>query len=298
MDDLQLLMDTTRNQRTIGGQATVEGFGYWEGRDVRLEFRPAEPDAGIVFVRRDLAGRPRIAAHVANRVEIPRRTTLRAGEARVDMIEHVMAALAGLQIDNCEVWTDQAEMPGCDGSSEPFVRALDAAGAVSQDAPRTCRALSAPTRLGDARSWVEARPSQEALAVIRYQLDYGGQCTIGRQSFELALSPESFRREVAPCRTFLLKTEADWLLSQGLARRVTGRDLLVFGDQGPIDNTLRFPDECVRHKVLDLIGDLALAGCDWTGRFHAYRSGHRLNVELVRTLLAGNEEVQYRRRCA
>jgi UDP-3-O-acyl N-acetylglucosamine deacetylase len=291
-------MDTTRNQRTIAGRATVAGFGYWEGRDVCLEFRPAEPHTGIVFVRRDLAGRPRIAAHVANRVEIPRRTTLRVGDARVDMIEHVMAALAGLEIDNCEVWTDQAEMPGCDGSSEPFVRALDAVGIVSQDAWRTCRVLSAPTRLGDAASWVEARPSRDPVAVLRYELDYGGQGTIGQQTFELALTPESFRREVAPCRTFLLKSEAEWLLSQGLARRVTGRDLLVFGDQGPIDNTLRFPDECVRHKLLDLIGDLALAGCDWTGRFNAYRSGHRLNADLVRALLARNEEVQYRRRCA
>ncbi len=291
-------MDTTRNQRTIAARATVEGFGYWEGRDVRLEFHPAEPDAGIVFVRRDLAGRPRIAAHVANRMETPRRTTIRVGDARVEMIEHVMAALAGLEIDNCEVWTDQAEMPGCDGSSEPFVRALDAVGIVSQDARRTSRVLSAPTRLGDAASWVEARPSRDTTTVLHYQLDYGGQGTIGQQTFELALTPESFRREVAPCRTFLLKAEADWLLSQGLARRVTGRDLLVFGDQGPIDNTLRFPDECVRHKVLDLIGDLALAGCDWTGRFNAYRSGHRLNADLVRTLLARNEQEQYRRRCA
>jgi UDP-3-O-acyl N-acetylglucosamine deacetylase len=291
-------MDTTRNQHTIAAPATVEGFGYWEGRDVRLEFRPAEPHTGIVFVRRDLAGRPRIAAHVANRAEIPRRTTLRVGDACVEMIEHVMAALAGLEIDNCEVWTDQAEMPGCDGSSEPFVRALDAVGIVSQDAARARRVLSAPTRLGDAECWVEARPSRDGAAVLRYQLDYGGQGAIGRQTFELALTPESFRREVAPCRTFMLKAEADWMLSQGLGRRVTGRDLLVFGDQGPIDNTLRFPDECVRHKLLDLIGDLALAGCDWTGRFNAYRSGHRLNADLVRTLLAQNEEVQYRRRCA
>ena len=291
-------MDTTRNQRTIAARAAVEGFGYWEGRDVRLEFRPAEVHTGIVFVRCDLPGRPRIAAHVANRVEVPRRTTLCLGSARVDMIEHVLAALAGLQIDNCEVWTDQAEMPGCDGSSEPFVRALDAAGIVTQDAPRAYRVLSTLLRLGDAKSWVEARPSAHAGTVLRYQLDYGGQCTIGSQTFELTLTPESFRKEVAPSRTFVLKPEADWLLSQGLGGRATGRDLLVFGDQGPIDNTLRFSDECVRHKVLDMIGDLALAGCDWHGRFDAYRSGHRLNAELVRTLVARNEEVQFRRRCA
>jgi UDP-3-O-acyl-N-acetylglucosamine deacetylase len=129
-------------------------------------------------------------------------------------------------------------------------------------------------------------------------LDYGGQGTIGSQTFEFTLTPESFRKEVAPSRTFMLKAEADWLLSQGLGSRATGRDLLVFGDQGPIDNTLRFSDECVRHKVLDMIGDLALAGCDWNGRFDAYRSGHRLNAELVRTLVVRNEEVQFRRRCA
>jgi UDP-3-O-[3-hydroxymyristoyl] N-acetylglucosamine deacetylase len=291
-------MDTTRNQRTIAARASVEGFGYWEGRDVRLEFHPAEVHTGIVFVRRDLPGRPRIAAHVANRVAVPRRTTLCVGDARVDMIEHVLAALAGLEIDNCEVWTDQAEMPGCDGSSEPFVQALDAAGIVAQDAPRACRVLSTPVRLGDAKSWVEAGPSCHAGIVLCYELDYGGQCTIGRQTFELTLTPESFRKEVAPSRTFMLKTEADWLLSQGLGGRATGRDLLVFGDQGPIDNTLRFPDECVRHKVLDMIGDLALAGCDWNGRFDAYRSGHRLNAELVRALVVRNEEVRYRRRCA
>ena len=151
-------MDTTRNQRTIAARATVEGFGYWEGRDVRLEFRPAEPGTGVVFVRRDLPGRPRIVAHVANRAEAPRRTTLSVGEARVEMIEHVMAALSGLEIDNCEVWTDQAEMPGCDGSSEPFVRALDAVGIVCQDALRTRRALPSPLHLGDAASWVEAKP--------------------------------------------------------------------------------------------------------------------------------------------
>ena len=291
-------MDTTRNQHTIAARATVDGFGYWEGRDVHLEFRPAEPDTGIVFVRRDLTGRPRIAARVDNRTETPRRTTLRVGDARVEMIEHVMAALAGLEIDNCEVWTDQAEMPGCDGSSGPFVRALDAVGTVSQDAPRRRCVLSALTRLGDAASWVEARPSQGDRTVLRYELDYGGKGTIGRQTFELALTPESFRTEVAPCRTFMLQTEADWLLAQGLGRRVTGSDLLVFGDQGPIDNTLRFPDECVRHKLLDLIGDLALAGCDWSGRFNAYRSGHRLNADLVRTLLAEHEQRQSRRRCA
>ena len=291
-------MDTTRNQRTIAEPTAVEGFGYWSSRDVRVEFRPAEANTGIVFVRGDLPGRPRIPASVANRLETPRRTSLRCGEAGVDMIEHVMAALAGLRIDNCEVWASAAEMPGCDGSSQPFVEALDAGGIVVQDAPRARRVNVETIRLGTAESWVEVRPVNDESFLLCYQLDYGPQSPIGRQTLELALTPDVFRRELAPCRTFLLKSEADWAQSQGLGRRTTCRDLLVFGPDGPIENQLRFPDECVRHKVLDMVGDLALAGCDLAGRFSAFRSGHRLNAELVQVLLSPTEAVYPRRRCA
>ena len=117
MEDPRPLMHTTRNQHTIAGPALVVGFGYWEGKDVSVEFRPADAETGIVFVRRDLAGCPRIPARVLHRVQMPRRISLRKDGAGVDMIEHIMAALAGLRIDNCEVWVDQHEMPGCDGSS-------------------------------------------------------------------------------------------------------------------------------------------------------------------------------------
>src|SRR5437764_11915687 len=121
-------MHALRKQRTIGREASVQGFGFWSGRDVQLVFRPAAADSGVVFVRSDLDSQPRIKAVVAQRIETPRRTTLRSGGASVEMVEHVMAALAGLQIDNCEVWVDEAEMPGCDGSSLPFVTALENAG--------------------------------------------------------------------------------------------------------------------------------------------------------------------------
>jgi UDP-3-O-[3-hydroxymyristoyl] N-acetylglucosamine deacetylase len=285
-------MHTTRKQRTIGGPAKLAGFGYWSGRDVSLEFRPAQPDAGIVFVRRDLAGCPRIPARIAHRVEAPRRSSLRCGTAAVEMVEHVLAALGGLAIDNCEVWADEAEMPGCDGSAMPFVAALDGAGIVQQDAVRPRRVLRDAIRLGDQGSWIEARPANSTVPVYQYQLDYGPDSPIGRQTFEIALTPDAFRREMAPCRTFVLKAEAQWLQAQGLGRRTTARDLLVFGDDGPIDNVQRFPDECVRHKLLDMVGDLALAGCDLIGQFTAYRSGHRLNAELVRTLLAETETVR------
>ncbi|NLF06778.1 MAG: UDP-3-O-[3-hydroxymyristoyl] N-acetylglucosamine deacetylase [Pirellulaceae bacterium] len=286
-------MDAIRNQRTIAAPAAVEGVGYWSDRDVRVEFRPAPAGSGVTFVRRDLPGCPRIPALVEHRVETPRRTTLRLGDASVEMIEHIMAALAGLAVDNCELWVDQAEMPGCDGSALPFVEALRSVGIVEQDAPRRRLVVDRVVRLGTRESWIEARPCSSGKSIIRYELDYGGN-PIGRQSLEISLSPRHFHLNLAPSRTFLLESEAAIIKARGLAKRATFQDLLVFGAQGLIDNQLRFPDECVRHKMVDMIGDLALAGCDIAGRFIAYRSGHRLNGELVRALIAGgvNEKLK------
>ncbi|HEX4150063.1 MAG TPA: UDP-3-O-acyl-N-acetylglucosamine deacetylase [Pirellulales bacterium] len=291
-------MYSPRQQRTISRPVAVEGFGYWSGRDVRVEFRPAPADTGIVFVRTDLEQPARIRATVANRIETPRRTTLRSGGASVEMVEHVMAALGGLQVDNCEVWATAAEMPGCDGSSLPYVEALNEAGFVVQNAARRTLVVREVTRLGSEDCFVEARPGSNWGTSLKYHLDYGPGSSIGRQTLTLPVTPDSFRRELAPSRTFMLKSEADWLLAQGLGSRVTTQDLLVFDAQGPIDNSLRFHDECVRHKALDLIGDLTLAGCDLIGHFVAYRSGHRLNADLVRILLAEGEVVGGRRRSA
>jgi UDP-3-O-acyl N-acetylglucosamine deacetylase len=292
------LMQPLRQQRTISRPATVRGFGFWSGRDVTLEFRPAPPDTGIVFVRGDLKPAVHIRATVANRIETPRRTTLTAGTANVEMIEHVMAALAGLRIDNCEVWTDEAEMPGCDGSSLPFVEALDQAGIVEQPAPRPRLVVRNITRLGNDDSWVEARPSTGGALTVKFRLDYGTGNAIGRQTLQLAVTPDSLRRELAGSRTFVLEEEAEWLVSRGLGKRATYQNVLVFDKNGPVDNELRYRDECVRHKALDLVGDLALAGCDLVGHFIAHRSGHRLNAELVRALLNEEEIVESRRRSA
>jgi UDP-3-O-[3-hydroxymyristoyl] N-acetylglucosamine deacetylase len=264
----------------------VSGFGYWSGDDVLVEFRAAPAGTGIVFVRGDLKPPLRIPACVHHRIEVPRRTTLSAHGARVEMVEHVMAALGGLQIDNCEVWIDRPETPGCDGSSLPFVEALQRAGIVEQDAPRERLVVSRPVRVGDDDCWVEARPSAIAALSLECLIDYGPSGPIGRQTFQLVLTPASFCRELAAARTFLLEQEALQLQQQGLGRRVTSRDLLVFDARGPIDNPLRFPDECVRHKTLDMVGDLSLAGRDLVGHFVAHCSGHRLNAEVVGALLA------------
>lgn len=264
----------------------MDGFGYWSGQDVRVEFRPAPPDSGIVFVRTDAGAARRIPAQVQYRVEVPRRTSLRDGHTRVDMVEHILAALAGLQIDNCEVWADSAEMPGCDGSSLPFVAALDAAGLTRQPACRRQLSVRRTLRVGDGRCWVEAQPAPRPGLTVECHIDFGASGPIQRQSLALAVTPQTFREELTAARTFILEEEAAWMRSQGLGARVTCRDLLVFGEHGPIDNPLRFPDECVRHKMLDLIGDLALAGCDLSGHVVAHCSSHRLNAELVGRLLA------------
>ena len=293
-------MDDRRYQSTLAAAAAVEGFGYWTGRDVRVEFRPAEPDTGIVFVRVDLPGRPRIAAVVENRVDTPLRTSLRAGcagKASVDMVEHILASLGGLGVDNCEVWVDQPEMPGCDGSSLAFVAAIDSVGTVEQDLLRRCIGVSGLLCDCEGAARIEARPNSDGHLQLQYHLDYAGTA-IGRQDFTLTITPESFRRELAPSRTFLLREEAERLQAQGLGRRASFRDLLVYGEHGPIDNTLRFENECVRHKLLDMVGDLTMARASIAGSFSAWRSGHHLNARMVRTLLNNQILDREYRRCA
>lgn len=287
-----------RKQRTLERSVCVSGFGYWSGRDVTVKFCPAPAGQGIVFVRTDLPEPVRIAAEMANRIETPRRTTLAAGGATVEMVEHIMAALAGLQIDNCEVHVDRPEMPGCDGSSMPFVEALQQAGIVEQTAARTTLVVTEVTRVGNEEAWVEARPHHKPCLSVGYRLDYGKGSPIGRQSIQLDVDAKSFCRQLAPARTFILQSEAEWLRNLGLGSRVTCHDLLVFNEEGPIDNPLRYEDECVRHKALDLVGDLSLAGCDLVGQFLAYRSGHRLNADLVRVLLTEEKRIEGRRRSA
>jgi len=292
------LNPNVRKQRTLAQKVEVQGFGYWSGRDVRVEFRPAAADSGVVFVRSDQNPPRRIEASPAHRIETPRRTTLAASGVTVEMVEHVMAALGGMHVDNCEVWLDSPELPGCDGSSQVFVDALLRAGIVEQDAWRPQLVVTEVTRVGDEDCWIEARPAATPGLFIKYRLDYGPGAPISRQTLQLAVTPETFQRELAPARTFILKHEAEWLRERGLGARVTSSDLLVFDDDGPLENELRFPDECVRHKALDLVGDLALTGCDFVGQFVAHRSGHRLNAELVKAILMEGQMTDLRRRTA
>jgi UDP-3-O-acyl N-acetylglucosamine deacetylase len=277
-------MSVARRQRTLYRPAAVAGFGYFSGRDVRIEFWPAAENAGITFVRHDLGLAARVPVGAAQRVDAPRRTSLEFNSVRVEMVEHVLAALAGLGVDNCEVWVDAQEMPGCDGSAREFVEAIDGAGVVEQRGSVRQIVVSRPIRVGDNDCWIMAEPPRGAGLSVSFELDFGTASAIGRQKYAVDVTPHSFRRELAACRTFLAEETARAMLAQGIGQRVTPRDLLIFGPRGPIDNELRFADECVRHKVLDVVGDLALTGCEVIAHVVAYRSGHQLHAELAKRL--------------
>ncbi|MBT4694328.1 MAG: UDP-3-O-[3-hydroxymyristoyl] N-acetylglucosamine deacetylase [Planctomycetaceae bacterium] len=275
-----------RPQQTIASTVTVTGFGFWSGTNVTLEFRPAPTETGLVFLRTIAGQQVFIPVDVQHRLEVPRRTNLHANGTHVDMVEHVVAALAGLQIDNCFIWASASEMPGVDGSSMPFVDALLDAGVVAQENMRSALTINTTIRVGDNDAWIEVRPPTTADTMsLSYQLDYANNSPIPRQTFSIDISPASFQTELAAARTFVLQSEANQMQARGLGLRVTTADLIVFDDNGPVSNSLRFDNECARHKTLDMIGDLALAGTDLHGEFEAYRTGHRLNAELVRQIL-------------
>ncbi len=271
-------------QRTIQRAVSLAGRGYLTGVAVTLEFRPAPVDSGISFVRTDLPGEPAIPATIDHVVPRQRRTAIASGDAVVEMVEHVMAALAGLGIDNCTVAIDAAETPGCDGSSLAFVDALRAAGILVQDAPARVLECTAGVRVSEGEMAIAIEPDAASSFAIDYELNYPNAPAIGRQRRFFELEPGSFETELASARTFVLEHEAEMLKAAGIGRHCTTQDLLIFDAQGPIENALRFPDEPVRHKMLDVLGDLSLAGCRIHGRVTANRSGHSLNAALVRRL--------------
>jgi len=262
----------------------VTGRGYWSGRENRVEIRPASAGEGVWFTRDDRSPGVRIPAALASRVEATARTNLAVGGVGVEMVEHLLSALAALGVDNCGVSLTACELPRLDGSAQAFVEAIDAAGVVSLGVPRDPIVVRERVRVGTDDAWLEALPPRFAGLSVDYVLDYGAG-PIGRQEFSLELSPEAYRRELAAARTFITVEEAGRLRAAGLGLDVSLQDLVVFSPEGPVDNPLRWPDECVRHKVLDLVGDLSLAGRPIHGHVRGYRSGHRLNAELAGRLL-------------
>lgn len=286
-----------RYQRTIAQPAEVRGVGFLTGAIVRLRFQPAPPDTGVVFRRVDLALPVDIPARLSQVTGTRRRTTLGRHPEQVALVEHVLAALAGLRIDNCLIEVDAPEPPGLDGSARAFVDALRSAGMVLQSARREVWTATTPVLVAANEATLTLHPGPPDALKLTYFLNYGPHSPIDRQTHTQLINPENFVRELANCRTFLLEAEALELRRQGLGSRTTTADLLVMGPHGPIGNRLRFADELARHKVLDILGDLALLGHDLRGHLVAYRSGHPLNIELARAMELRMQTSDSRRPC-
>lgn len=277
-------------QKTIAQEVSVSGRGLFTGAPTTLTFKPAPVGHGIVFVRTDLSRPVRIPALVQHVTKRSRRTAIRNGADSVETIEHCMAAVAGLGIDNLELEITGAEVPGVDGSCLPFVEALEGAGIVEQPAERTFLTISDPIEVRDGTNTIIAAPPNSDEFQVIYDLDYGDIEPIKQQLFAYRLGAgeagaAEFRKMIAPARTFVTKLEAEALRSRGLGTHLQAGDVLVLDTTGPIGTEYRFADECVRHKILDLIGDLYLLGCPIKGRIFASKSGHSLNHAMVRRLV-------------
>jgi UDP-3-O-acyl N-acetylglucosamine deacetylase len=239
----------------------------------------------VVFVRTDLPKPVQIPARLDQVSGTQRRTTLGRPPAQVGMVEHVLAALAGLHIDNCRIEINAGDPPGLDGSSQGYVDALARAGLALQPARRAIWTVDQPVVVAHDGATLALHPSPASELRASYILNYGWYSPIGWQIHTQTVTTQSFTSELANCRTFILESEAAELRRQGLGKGLTSADLLVFGPTGPMGNRLHHADEPARHKVLDMIGDLSLLGHDLHGHLVGYRSGHTLNIELGRTLL-------------
>lgn len=262
-------------QQTLARRVCLAGRGAHKDRPARLTLIPADANAGIIF---SVAG-AEIEAHWSLVDATQLRTQLSADGAAVSTVEHLMAALAALRIDNAVVWLDGEEIPAMDGSSRDFVAAIDEAGVVAQRAARRALRVTKTVRVSDGAGWAELRPAESGLH-LDVEIAFPGG--VGRQRLALDITPETFRRELAPARTFGFLRDAERLWRAGLALGANLDNTIVFdGDAMLNPQGLRYPDECVRHKMLDVVGDLALAGAPVIGAFRSYRGGHRLNLALL-----------------
>jgi UDP-3-O-[3-hydroxymyristoyl] N-acetylglucosamine deacetylase/3-hydroxyacyl-[acyl-carrier-protein] dehydratase len=290
-------MCVSDRQKTISREVTLVGPGLFSGERATLTLAPADADSGITFVREQDGKTAAIPARVDHVLKRPRRTCLRNGTLFVETIEHCMAALSGLRIDNARVTVaggNAGELPGGDGSSAPFVRLIEDAGVVEQEATCSPLIIRKPIQVSHEDATLAALPGPTDHLEIIY--DFEAPLPVGRQVFGFHLgSPgngnDDFVKQLAPARTFVFEAEAEALRARGMGRHLTPRDLLVIAGDGPIDNQFRFADECVRHKVLDLIGDLYLVGRPIYGRIVAHKSGHSLNHLLAKRLLEQQETV-------
>jgi UDP-3-O-[3-hydroxymyristoyl] N-acetylglucosamine deacetylase / 3-hydroxyacyl-[acyl-carrier-protein] dehydratase len=269
------------NRRTIARPVSLEGIGLHLGAACRLSFRPAPSGTGIVFCRTDLPNTPVIPALAEHAVLTERRTQLGQDPVSVHTCEHVLAAVAGAGIDDLEIALDAAEPPIMDGSAAPFLDALRSAGIVEHGGTPKYLRLAKPVRLTDGDSVYEAHPADEL--TLDVSIDFAHP-VIGKQHGHYRVTPEAFGRELAPARTFGFVHEVEALRSRGLIQGASLDNAVVLDENGVISSPVRWLDEFVRHKAMDCVGDLALAGARVRARITAVKPSHRGTVLLVRAM--------------
>ncbi|OHB78235.1 MAG: hypothetical protein A2Z25_00105 [Planctomycetes bacterium RBG_16_55_9] len=279
-------------QKTIKSEAKVRGLGLFGGKEAKVVFRPAPEDSGVTFIRIDAPEPVRISATAPNLAERSRRTTIQKGAICIETVEHCLAAVNALEIDNLFIDVHGPELPAPDCSCAEYFKALKRVGVVEQNVMRKEFVISKPITITAGDACIYALPNIDNGLSLTYDLDYGGHTGIGRQIFSCQLTPENFEKHLAPARTFLLEAEAQQFQARGMGTHIGPRDLLVINSDGPIKNSYRFPDECVRHKIVDLVGDLTLIGRPIKGRIVAYRSGHALNQQLAKKLYEAAQQAE------
>jgi len=268
-------------QRTIKKETTYSGIGLHTGNITSVTFKPAPPNFGIKFVRSDLPGKPGVEANIKNVISVARGTTLGNGNFQIQTVEHIMATLCGLGIDNLIVEVNADEPPVADGSGMAFVETLEKAGFQEQNIQKDYFVVTEPIRFSDEDVHLVVLPSDEFK--VSATIDYKHPI-LKSQYGSFTITKEVFEKEIAPARTYCFEHEIESLKRRGLARGGSLDNAVVIAQNGIHNKDLRFPDEFVRHKVLDLIGDLYLIGKPLKVHVIAIRCGHAANIALTRRL--------------
>jgi len=271
-------------QRTLKDEISCTGIGLHSGKRVKLTVKPAPPDTGIKFVRKDLPGHPVIKADFKNVVDTTLSTTIANNGYRVSTVEHLMAAFFGLGIDNARVELDASEVPIMDGSAAPFVFLFKSVGIKEQKIPKNFIVIKKPFEFREGNRSVALYPSKELK--ISYTIDFHHPL-LRNQEYELSFSGKDFVNEISRARTFGFLKDIQALWENGLAMGGSLDNAIVIDDFRILnEDGLRYKDEFVRHKILDFIGDIAIIGCPVIGHFVVQRSGHALNQNMLRALMS------------
>jgi UDP-3-O-[3-hydroxymyristoyl] N-acetylglucosamine deacetylase len=275
-----------RNQQTLAAAVTCSGIGLHSGQPVTITLRPAPPDTGIVFVVADR--KISIPASIEHYIPTELCTAVHGQGFQIKTIEHVLSALAGLEVDNVYIDVSGGEIPVMDGSSAPFVRLIRSVGLVQQNRQQPFLKIMAPIEVGEGTKRVRIEPS--SVARITYSIQYDHPL-INTQTYTYECSPHAYESQIAEARTFGFLHEVQALWAKGLGKGGTLENTVVLSKSGVVNQSgLRFLNEFVRHKVLDLIGDFSLLGASFIGHIIAERSGHALHSKLVQRILEEPEK--------